>query len=89
MAKNRNAYFKEYYRKKQQEKGLKVKRYKSHKNETEEEKAERIKAYNRKASKKHYKNNAEKCKAKRRERYQKQKLAKSQNVETVEKSVDN
>ena len=66
---NRNKYMKEYYKKRQEEKGLKVKKYKKHTNETEEETKKRIKEYNRNAQQKFYKNHREKMKAKRRKRY--------------------
>lgn len=87
MKKNRNAYFRLYYRAKQAEKGLKVKKYKKHLNETEEEKRQRLLEYNRQAQKKYYKKHCEQVKQKRRERYAREILQKD-NSQVVDNPVD-
>lgn len=63
----RQAYFKEYYKKKKQEAGRITRAYKKHSGETEEERNSRLKEYHKNYMKKWYAENKDKIKAKRQE----------------------
>lgn len=66
MKKSRTAYFRNYYKQKKELSGKKTRPYKKHKNETLEQKVERLRIYQREYAKKWYHKN----KAKRQENCQ-------------------